>query len=162
MTIKRHFYRKPNVDQQAWPLDPTFAQVINAESFVYYDTSAKYIKPVDNDAHAQYMVGLAMDQSPITNYGTGFDQGGGSVNPNTDNLGMVSRYGQASVFVTAGESYTAGQALYIGADAQTVTNVAGTYQIGYVSGEQADITTAVAGAKVLVDYRAKYPSLPIN
>lgn len=162
MTIKRHFYKKPNVDMQAWPLDPLMANTINAESFVYYDTTAKYLVALASDSNAAYFVGLLQDQTPVGNYGSiGFDQGGGTTNPNTNNQGMVVRYGQAKMNCTVGQSYTAGQKVCIGADAQTVSTSGSNY-IAYVSGEQADITTATAGQTVLVDFRANYPAVPVN
>lgn len=161
MTVKRHFFKKPNVDLQAWPLDPAFNTTINAESFVYYNTGLMFLQPLSADANAGNFVGLDMDQSPIQLYGTAFDQGGGNTNPN-NGFGLVSRYGQATMFVTAGQTYVPGQALYIGADSQTITNTAGSHQIAYVSGEQAVVTNAASGTKILVDYRATYPALPIN
>lgn len=158
-----HFFKKSNVDEQAWPVDANMSENILAESFVYYDTSKKFIRNQISDTNAANFLGLCMDAVPIQNYGSNFTFGGGSANPNgSRNSAQVERYGQAAMFVTSGQNYTAGAALYQGADPQTVTTVVGSHQLAYVSGEQADITNAVSGTKVLVDFRANYPALPIN
>ncbi|MDE2102289.1 MAG: hypothetical protein KGL39_33900 [Patescibacteria group bacterium] len=161
MTVKLHFFKKPNVDMQPWPLDPSFATTINAESFVWFNQSVNYMQPLSADANAANFLGLCVDQSPLNLIGSTFT-GGGNFNANTNNMGLVARYGQAAMFVTSGQSYVPGQALYIGADAQTVTNIAGSNQIAYVSGEQAAITNAASGSKVLVDFRANWPNLAIR
>ena len=164
MTTKAnlHLYRRPNVDLQAWPVDPNQLTTINAESFVYYNTSLQFLVPLVSDANGANFVGLCLGQEPVAINGTAFQQGGGPVSSDTDNLAIVSRFGQAHMFVTSGQLYVPGMALYIGADAQTVTNVVGSHQIGYVSGDQAPILSATAGTKVHVDYRAQYPALAVN
>ena len=164
MTIANwHFFRKANVDEQAWAVDVNQSETILAESFVWYDTTKKFIRNQISDTNALYFVGLCMDAVPVGLYGTNFTFGGGAVNPNPlTNRAQVARYGQAAMFVTSGQNYTAGAALYQGADPQTVTTSAGSHQIAYVSGEQSDITNATSGSKVLVDFRANYPALPIN
>lgn len=163
-SIKRHIFKKPDVDMQAWPIDPLISQTLNAETLVYYDTTAKYLKELINDTNAAYCVGLLKDQVPVGLYSdTLFDQGGGNKNPNyPDNHAMVSRYGQAEFYCTTGDSYTAGQVVYAGADGQHIVDTAGTNPVGYVSGEQADITTATSGQKVLIDYRGTWPNVPVR
>ena len=162
-SVKRHIFRKSNVDMQAWPVDCNLSQTMNAECLVYYDTSAKFLKELADDTNAAYCVGLLKDQVPVGLYSdTLFDQGGGDKNPNDpSNLVMVARYGQAEFFCTVGQSYTAGGAVYAGADGQHVVS-SGSHPIGYVSGEQADINTATSGQKVLVDFRGIWPNVPVR
>ena len=163
-TSKKHLFKKPNVDMQSWPLDPSMGSTINAETMVWYDRNSKYVKELSNDTNATYFVGLLIDQVPVTVYGSDYQHGGGSINPNmpSNDLGMVVRYGQAVFKATSGENYTAGASLYAGADGQTVTTSSGSHPIGFVSGEQADITSATAGEPVLVDFRATWPATPVN
>ena len=92
---------------------------------LYLDTTNHIVKPLDSDAHAATFVGMALQPSAINSSLDASVQskiacavGGGCV---------------ALLKTTAADSYTMGTAVYAGADAQTVTVVAGSNLIGYVA-----------------------------
>jgi hypothetical protein len=99
---------------------------INQGDQVYVDTSAHVVKSlgVSDDTNAATFLGVAMDASYINPYGTKM------YSPQIP----VMTSGVVSFKTTAGDTYNAGDALYVGADAQTVTNTAGalTKKIGFV------------------------------
>jgi len=165
-TSKKHYFLKPNVDSQAWPVDVNAtvgeASSINAESMVMYLPVEGYMKEL-TDANSALFVGQCRDQVPVGIYdSSAFNQGAGSVPPNTPaNTAMVNRYGQANMKATGSQNYVPGATVYIGADAQTVST-SGTTKIGYVSGEQPAVTSATAGQLIMVDFRANYPAVPVN
>lgn len=117
---------------------------INQGDLVYWDSSAHIAKPLDTDGHAATLLGVALKASII--------------NSNIDNSSQSSQpditvgYGAvADMFTTASEVYAHGVKLYAGADAQTVTNVAGSNPVGVVqlkSGQAAP--TGGSGVKVNV------------
>jgi len=107
-----------------YPIDSTGSYDINAGDLVWMDTSAHVIKPADTDAHMAYLVGYAYDSSFLNLYGTKkYDPGVVAVCT-----------GVGKFKTTAGDTYHHGDTLYLGADAQTVTNTVGgnTHPIGYV------------------------------
>lgn len=87
--------------------------LINQGDFVYFDTSAKVVKSIASNANAATAAGVAGDKSSLNVYGT-------------------TLYPQSSIPVwkdgifffgtTGSETLQHGEALYIGADAQTVTD----------------------------------------
>lgn len=165
-TAKKHYFKKPNVDAQAWPVDVNAtvggASSIDAESMVGYFPVEGYCKPL-TDANSALFVGQCRDQVPVGIYdSSAFNSGAGAVPPNTpNNTAMINRYGQAAMKATGSQSYVPGASAYIGADAQTVSTT-GTAKIGYISGEQPAVTNATAGQLILVDFRANYPAVPVN
>ena len=157
-----HYFLKPNLDTQAWPTDINHGTTIDAESFVYFDTGAGYILPLNNDVNGANFVGQANDQNPITTYGTGWQQGGGSIAPNYPYSHMiVNRYGQCTAKATASENYSPGTRVCIGADAQTISTSGSNY-IAYVSGDQTPVTNATAGQLIRIDFRAAYPNVKLS
>lgn len=96
----------------------------NQGDLVYFDTSAKVVKAAATDANCQYLAGVAGESSNLTLYGTKVYPDSGSVS--------VKTKGTFSFGTTTGDTYSDGDAVYIGADAQTVTNQAATYAVGYV------------------------------
>lgn len=161
-TTKKHLFLKPNVDAQAWPVDPNNSVTINAESMVFYAPVEGYIKNL-TDANSAQFIGQCRDQVPVALYdSTAFQQGGGNVVPNYPaNTAMINRYGQCFMKATGSEDYVPGAIVYIGADAQTIST-SGTTKIGYVSGDQTPVTSATAGALIKIDFRANYPAVPVN
>jgi len=163
-TKPRTLFLKPNIDAQAWPVDVNHQVTIDAQSFVYYDTTAGYMLPLNNDVNGANFIGQMNDQQPIGVYSsTAFQQGGGSIAPNWpgSNTAMVNRYGQTNAKATASENYSPGTVVYIGADAQTIST-SGTHKIGYVSGEQTPVTNATAGQLIKIDFRAQYPAVTVS
>ena len=165
-TSKKHFFIKPNVDAQAWPVDVNAtnggASAINAESLVFYAPVEGYCKAL-TDANSAQFVGQCRDQVPIGIYSSNsFDQGAGAVPPNTPgNTAMINRYGQIFMKATGSQNYVPGATVYVGADSQTVST-SGTTKIGFVSGDQTPVSNATAGVLIKVDFRANYPAVPVN
>jgi len=114
----------------ALPLDSTGGHPVNQGDMVDWNTSG-YIEAVVAGASVKFL-GIAEGTTPTT---SGLDKGpalggGGSIAP----LVMaVKRRGSFFLFTTASETYNPWTAVYIGADAQTITTVSMTNtQVGFV------------------------------
>lgn len=103
------------IDPVPYPIatDGTFD--INAGDQVWFDTSVHFIKALDSNAHAAYFAGVAEGGSYIQPY---------SVKEYNLQIGIWTK-GIFSFFSTTGDTYHDGDPVYIGADAQTVTNTIG-------------------------------------
>lgn len=98
---------------------------IHSGDMVYVDQTSFDIKALDSDAHAFYFVGISEDNQDTTQ---------DAYPSQTDPTKMsVVRRGWAKMFTTNGETYNPGMRLFVGADAQTVTNVAGSNRVGAVA-----------------------------
>jgi hypothetical protein len=95
---------------------------INAGDLVYMDTTNHYAVAATTDAHCQYLAGVAKDTSYKSPFGTKV----------YDPSVAVKSKGIVRLKTTSGETYYHGTVVYIGADSQTVTTVAGTYGVGIV------------------------------
>jgi hypothetical protein len=119
---------------------------IKQGELVYLDTSAHIIKPIASDANAATLAGVALQPSVASS--------------NIDNVAT----GEPAVIVgwdvvcsfktTAAETYLPGLPLYIGADAQTVTTVAGSNSLGRVV-LPIGVSTLTGAAGVTVDVLVK-------
>ena len=98
---------------------------IHAGDFVYVDQTTYDIKALDTDAHAQYFVGVSEDTQD-----TAYDAYPGQTDPSK--MSVVGK-GWAKQYTTNGETYVPNQTLYLGANAQTVTNVTGSFKVGFVA-----------------------------
>lgn len=88
--------------------------LINQGDLVYFDTSAKVVKSVASNANAATLAGVAGSQSSLNVYGT-------TLYPQS--AIPVWKDGIYFFKTTASETLQHGESLYIGADAQTVTDV---------------------------------------
>lgn len=123
---------------------------INNSSFPFqqgdllvWDGSAHIAKPATDDTSCLHQIGVALKAS--------------QENSNIDNVASVGLpnttvgYGAISPrYTTAAETYNEGDAVYIGADAQTVTTSAGSNKIGVVKLLGGPAITGAAGVKVPV------------
>jgi len=125
--------------------------VIRQGSLVAWDSTNKVIKEAASDAECAKLLGVAMDTVPVA---SNIDNGVTSV-PKTMNAGYNDMF---NLNTTVGETYENFTPVYMGADAQTVTTVAGTNQIGYVrlASGKASVTGA-AGVMVPVYVFSNYP-----
>jgi hypothetical protein len=89
---------------------------------LYLDASAHIAKPLDSDAHAATLLGVALQPSAVS----------GSIDASSEKSVMVAWDVVAQFKTTATEVFYPGLAVYIGADAQTVTATAGSNKIGAV------------------------------
>lgn len=104
------------------------ASPVKQGELVYLDTTAHLAKPLDSDAHAATLLGVALQPSVVT---SNLDNGSGV---GAENSIMVGWDVVADFKSTAAETYYQGDALYLGADAQTVTKTVGanTHIVGTV------------------------------
>lgn len=123
--------------------------VVHAGDLVYWDSAAGCVKPVDSDAHAATFVGIAQQPSAVS---SNLDN---SNAPAVKSLLIGSKV-ICSLKTTASETYVTGTVVYIGADAQTVTTVAGSNAIGtVVLPDDVTSVTGAAGQSVQVLVKAK-------
>ena len=131
---------------------------------LWYDSSAKYVKPLDSDAHAAYLVGVAERPAFIAPFSATNVAGGPALQKNYD-IDALAIFGcVAGLFGTPGDTYHDGDLVYFGADAQTITNTKGgnNNPIGAIKLPAASIATAqayAAGTRYPVWVFAQYPFL---
>lgn len=123
--------------------DQTGSNDFNLGDLLYMDTSAHQAKPlINSDTNAATFCGIAMNGSFVNVYGTKkyFD------------LVPVLTKGIVRLFTTVGDTYHDGDTVYVGADAQTITNTVGglTKKLGYVK-LAAGITSLAGAAGVTVE-----------
>lgn len=132
-------------DPVPYPIKTDGTADVNAGDQVYFDTSAKVVKSLgtSDDTNAANFAGIAMDGSFIQPYSAKqYDLGG--------QIPVLTR-GIVRMKTTVGDTYQAGQPLYVGVDAQTVTNTVGglTKKIGYVVMPPAQ-TSIAGGAGIFI------------
>lgn len=100
---------------------------IKAGDLLWQDGSTYLAKPLDTDAHAASFIGVAAGPSVVS---SGID----NATVPAEKVVQADSEGIFSMKSTAGDTFHPGEAVYIGADAQTVTNTVGTmtHPIGYV------------------------------
>ncbi len=134
-----------------YPILRTGSSLINAGDLVYFDTSAKVIKVMDDAVtHAAFFAGMALNGSFIQPY---------SVAQYEYQVPVLSR-GVVRLQTTAAESYAEGDPLYFGGDAQTITKVdpGSGVIVGYAKlGPGVTALTGAAGVKLEVLLAPKYP-----
>ncbi|SRR5216684_9013144 len=117
---------------------------INQGDQVYVDTSAHLVKSLgaNDDSNAATFIGVALDSSYINPYGTKM------YSPQIP-VGIDGVY---TFNTTSGDTYNEGDAVYVGADAQTVTNTVGglTKKIGFVKMRPSQSAVA-GGSGVTID-----------
>ena len=126
---------------------------INAGDLVWYDTTAYYLKPADTDAHMAYLVGVAYDSSFLNLYGT----------KKYETAITVQSVGIGRFKTTSGDTYHHGDACYLGADAQTITNTVGgsSHIVGYISLPGGNTVAGGAGILVEMILAPQYPTAAV-
>ncbi len=151
-------WQTTNQEDQLFHIDPAIAY--GQDSSVYWnsawansDGSTGAHMPLSNDTNAAYYTGEIRDVNPVQIYAA-------TQTPNQpSSLVRGTRFGQFLKNATTGDSYVPYQAVYAGADNNTITSQSGTNKIGYVSVENLfPLTSVAAGTTVLCDMRAKYPN----
>ena len=145
-----------NIQDQIFKIDP--AVTYHEDSSMYWSpawpnsegTTGAHL-PLNNDTNAAYYCGEIRDVNPVQIYSD-------TQTPNQpSSFVRGTRQGQFRKYCTAGQAYHPYTPVYAGADEFTVSNT-GSHKIGYVSVENADNASAVAGDTVLCDMRAQYPN----
>jgi len=137
-----------------YPIDTGGTYGFNQGDMLCYDTSAHYVKVVSSDATAAYFCGVAGDGPYIQPYST---------KEYADQVAVRTR-GVFRFKTTAGETYLDGQAVYIGADAQTVSNTASagggtSYPVGVVKLPVGITSLLAAVGYVEVHITVRFPAL---
>jgi predicted RecA/RadA family phage recombinase len=96
-----------------YPVDTTGSNDINQGDYVYWDSSAHQVKSIATNGNAATAAGVAASTSYKNLYGTKNYQPGGI---------QVYTRGIFQFKSTASDTINHGDSLYIGADAQTLTN----------------------------------------
>lgn len=114
---------------------------INAGDLVWFDTASTLLKPLDTDAHAAFLAGIAYDSSFLNLFGT----------KKYETAITAYSVGAGRFKTTSGDTYSHGNACYLGADAQTITNTVGgnSHIIGYINLPNGN--TVAGGAGILVE-----------
>lgn len=122
-TVPRNLFLYDVAGHKAIPyaIDKTGSNDINQGDLLYWDSSAKQVKPLDTDGHAATFAGMADDGSFVQPY---------SAKKYAD--AVMVRVGCVVLLNTvSGDTFSDGDAVYYSTDAQTCTKVAGTNIIGY-------------------------------
>ena len=130
---------------------------------LWWDSAAGYVKPLDSDAHAATLVGVALRSSYVAPYSSVVQAGGPGIVKNYCDSALIGFGLIATLFTTVGDTYVDGTAVYAGADAQTITAVAGSHQVGVV--KQVPGTAplgSVAGASGVLVPVLVIPQTPIQ
>jgi len=98
---------------------------VHVGDLMYMDQTAHLAKPLDSDAHAATLIGVAAQPSQVSS-----NLDNGSIP--AEKAVVVQSSGVFGLQTTASEVYYPGQPVYAGADAQTITNVTGSNIIGWV------------------------------
>lgn len=110
---------------------------IHQGDILWWDSGALLCKPVTSDGDAATLLGVALEPSAVT---SNLDSPSAPAVANiTVGYGAI-----AGLKSTAAETYNNGTLVYVGADAQTVTTVAGTNPVGVV--RLASHQSAITGA----------------
>jgi hypothetical protein len=117
---------------------------------LYWDSTVQYVKPLDSDAHAANLVGVALRSAYLAPYYSMQLSGGPGPVKNYFDWALIGFGDVYSFFTTAGDSYVPGQSVYFGADAQTITNVAATKVIGTIWNPAGGAIAGGAGVMVNV------------
>jgi hypothetical protein len=140
MTTERDNIVKAFADPVEFPIDATGSYDFKGGDLLFWDSSAKVVKPVVADASVQYLAGIAGNGSFLQPYSTKV------YNKSVPVYQKVI----ASLLTTGSETYYHLTPVYAGADAQTVTTVAGSYIVGYCI-MRPGASSLAAGTGVRVD-----------
>lgn len=133
-----------------WPVLDDGTADINAGDLLYFDSSAHVAKPLDSDAHAATLLGVAYDSSFLNLYGQKKYEAG---------VVAISS-GVVRLFTTSGDTYHDGDEVWLGADAQTITNTQGgnTHAIGVVYLPMGNTVAGGSGTLIEVIIQPQFPS----
>lgn len=121
----------------------------NQGDLMYFDFNAGYVKPLDSDANAAFLEGVATHSAYVAPYASTQAIGGPAIAKNFYGNAQIQPGGVATFF-SAAEVYAHGQAVYYGTDAQTICKT-GTHAVGTVY--LPDGTTITGSATTLVPIR---------
>jgi hypothetical protein len=147
-----------DVKKLNYPLAADGSFDFNQGDLLFFD--ANIAKALDSDAHAALLIGVALRPSFLAPYTAQNLAAGPGIQKNYYQDALVGIGCIASFKTTVGETYIDGAPLYAGADAQTVTTVAGAHSVGVVKlNSGGDAVTGAAGVEVPV---LVIPQIPIQ
>jgi len=112
-TSQNTLYSEQVLNSMMWPLASD--QDVNEGDMIYFDSGADSVKQLDDQANDDHFCGISEEQSP-TNIST-------ASNIDRPDWIKARKLGIFWLYGTAGQTYTRHQKVYVGADAQRVTNV---------------------------------------
>ncbi len=134
----------------------------NQGDLCWYDSAVNYAKPLDSDAHAAYLIGPALRSAYIAPYASANLAGGPALVKSYFPSGLFGFGDVYTFFTTAGDTYVDGTAVYFGADAQTITAVAGSHTIGQVYLPAGNGLASVAGGSGILVPVLVVPQIPVQ
>lgn len=139
-----------------WPLKITITDQVYPGDMLYWDSVTKTHRPLTDPTKGELFSGISLGQYPVS---SNIDNGQITPDPTVPaSLGDLHSW-----FGTDGETLTMGDALYVGADSQTVVKAApgGTDAadiIGFFWPDDGNDQVVVTGDKVQVRARVNWPS----
>lgn len=133
----------------SYSIDKSGSFDINQGDMVWFDTTAHVLKPLDTDAHAAFLAGVAYDSSFLNLFGTKIYEA----------AVVAIATGRTRMKTTSGDTYHDGDAVWLGADAQTITNTQGgnTHQVGVIHLPFGNTVAGGSGVLVEVIILAQFP-----
>ena len=153
MTTAQNTQVRVKGDSLPYPILTDGTGDINAGDMVYWVSGSAALKAVGSDANAAFFAGIAKDTSFLNITGT---------KKYLPQMEVLSG-GIFALKTTNAETYNHGTPLYAGADAQTITTVAGSNIVGYAwlrPGQGA--VTGAAGVTIDVLIAPKFPAVGVN
>lgn len=132
---------------------------------LWFDSSVGYVKPLDSDAHAAYLVGVALNNAYVAPYYSMQILSGPAPVKNYA-LSAIAGIGCVATFYsTSGETYADGDAVYWGNVAnnpQVITKASGspTHSVGVV--KLAPGASAISGSITTIVPVLVIPQLPVQ
>lgn len=143
-------------EQLTYPIDTSGSFDYNQGDMLMQSAVGGAAKPLDTTGNAQYFIGVAAKSSYLA---LTVSQQTGSIVKNYNQQSLVYNKGVFSFKTTVGETYLDGTLVYLGADAQTITTVAGGgTSIGKVKLSQGQ--TSITGAAGVIANVAIVVQLP--
>ena len=132
---------------------------------LWFDSSAGYVKPLDSDAHAAYLVGVALANAYIAPYYSMQILNGPAPVKNYALSAVVGLGVIATFYSTSGETYADGDAVYWGGvsnNPQVITKSSGdpTHSVGVV--KLAPGAAAISGGSTVLVPVLVIPQLPVQ
>lgn len=132
---------------------------------LWWDSSATIVKPLDSDAHAANLVGVAARSAYIAPYASMQQTGGPALVKNYELAALVLFGVIATFFSTSGETYNDGDSVYFGGVAnnpQTITKSSGspTHVVGVVKLPPGGL--AISGGSTVLVPVLVIPQIPVQ
>lgn len=135
----------------------------NQGDLLYYDSAAKIVKPLDSDAHAATLVGVAARAAYLAPYVGMNIAAGPAMQKNYYDSALVAFGVVASFYSTTAETYYDNDQVFWGSDAQTLTKVdpGVGHPVGVVKMPSGSAALTIAGGATVLIPVLVIPQFPI-